>query len=113
MISASMPTPVVTSLQLSGDLNIYGVLQLKVSLLEALQQSAALDIDLAELETIDGAGLQVLALLHREAGRAGKPLRLSGGTESLMNVITMVGMQRYFNEAPTPRVGGGSRGTST
>jgi anti-anti-sigma factor len=86
-------------IQLSGELNIYGASQLKTSLLEALQRYPELHVDLADVQSMDGATLQVLALLHREAARLAKNLHLSGSGAVLMHTIRTIGMQHYFGES--------------
>jgi anti-anti-sigma factor len=87
------------SLGLSGDLDIYSARSLKASLLSALEGRPALQLDLSAVSNIDAAGLQVLALLHREAGRAGKTLRISGASETLLGFIESVGMHNLFDGA--------------
>lgn len=96
---SSDPLPPCTCLELSGELDIYGVGPLKDSLLEALQAHDFLQIDLSSVEGIDGAGLQVLALVHRESVRTGKLMRLVGCSTNLIAQFRILGMQHFFGEA--------------
>lgn len=57
------------TLRLEGDLTISQAADLKPRLLHAL--SGPLDIDLSGVTAIDGAGLQLLVMLSREAARRG------------------------------------------
>lgn len=89
----------------TGDLGIYQVRPLKDSLLEALARHRCLEIDLSDVNSVDAASLQVFALAHREAVRAGKTLRIRGGNPAWFRLVTVLGMQAYFGdslESPLP-----------
>lgn len=57
------------SLRLEGDLTISHAAEFKPRLLEAL--TGPLAVDLSGVTAIDGAGMQLLAMLDREAARRG------------------------------------------
>lgn len=61
------PADYRTTLRLEGDLTIASAAALKVRLLDAL--TGPLDIDLSGVTAIDGAGVQLLAMLDRDAAR--------------------------------------------
>jgi anti-anti-sigma factor len=86
-------------LGLAGDLDIYNAQRLKVSLMNALASHRALQLDLSAVSSVDAAGLQVLALLHREAHRAGKSLRIEGVSTAVLRFIDTVGMHNFFGDA--------------
>lgn len=64
--------------RVEGDMSIYRAEALKRELLDALQRSDELELDLSGITEFDTTGLQLLLLLAREAHAAGKPLRLAG-----------------------------------
>ena len=97
-------------LQLRGDLNIYSAATIKDSLLGGLNRVPQLEVDLSEVGSVDGAGLQVLALAARESRRSGKTLRLVGRCESFARLIELFRMNQHFGDAlaepaPSPAVG--------
>jgi anti-anti-sigma factor len=96
-------------LDLAGDLDIYNAARLKSSLMDALASQRVLQLDLSAVSSIDAAGLQVLALLHREAGRAGKSLRIAGGNQTVLHFIDTVGMHNFFGDALAPTLINGGR----
>ena len=57
-------------LTLMEDLTIYHALEQKAILLDALAAVDELELDLAQIDEIDSAGLQLLILLKQEAQRA-------------------------------------------
>lgn len=63
-------------LTVTEDLTIYHALELKEKLLDALAQTADLELNLAQVGEMDTAGLQLLVLLKKEAQRAGKCVRI-------------------------------------
>ena len=60
-------------LAVEGELTIITAAEDKERLLGALQTSSGLRVDLAAVEEIDTAGLQVLLLARREADRQNVP----------------------------------------
>ncbi len=105
MTAGIRPASDLARLTPSGDLGIYQVRALKDSLMETLAGHAGVEIDLSDVDSVDAASLQVLALIHREAARAGKRLRIVGGNAAWVRLVTMLGMQTYFGDSLelTPR----------
>ena len=57
-------------------MTIYRAAELKDTVLAAIADAQALDIDLSMVEELDSSGIQLLLLARREAARQGKSLRL-------------------------------------
>lgn len=74
-------------LSLTEDLTIYHALEHKSALLDALAASDELELDLAQVEEIDSAGLQLLILLKKEAQRAGKRLAIVTPSQPVSELI--------------------------
>ncbi|WP_301102562.1 STAS domain-containing protein [Propionivibrio sp.] len=74
-------------LSLTQDLTIYHALEQKNKLLDALDSTDDLELDLLQVNQIDTAGLQLLILLKKEAQRTGKRLSIVAHSQSVRSVI--------------------------
>jgi len=74
-------------LTLTEDLTIYGALEQKVRLLDALASTNVLELDLMQVNEIDTSGLQLLILLKREALKAGKKVAITAHSHAVRSVI--------------------------
>jgi len=94
--------PARQTLCLTDDLTIYHALDHKEALLDALSTGDQLLLDLAQVETVDSAGLQLLILLEQEAQRAGKSLRIVAHSAAIKEVVALCNLaDRFaFGEAP-------------
>ena len=79
--------PSTQRLSLTEDLTIYHALEQKSALLDALAGTDELELDLAQVEEIDSAGLQLLILLKKEAQRTGKRLSIVAHSQAVRSVI--------------------------
>jgi len=79
-------------LAVEGELTIYRAAALKPALLEAVHAHAAPALDLSAVTEFDGAGLQLLLLARREAGRLGKPLRITAASPAVRDAFALLGM---------------------
>lgn len=70
----------MSQITLSGELTIYQVASIKQTLLQGLQQGnfgqQPLELNMAEVSEVDGAGLQLLLALARSALEFGASVRL-------------------------------------
>lgn len=78
----------------TGTLDIYAVGELHPRFAAQLTRGA-LTVDLAQLEGIDGAGVQLLLWAQAEAGRAGVPFALEHVTPATREVFDFL---RVFPE---------------
>lgn len=79
-------------LDLGGELTIYGALELKRRLLEALHQNGALEIELTGVSELDCAGVQVLLLVQKEALALGKTISWKGHSEAMSRVLEQLNL---------------------
>lgn len=87
-----------TRLAVSQDLTIYHAMDLKQQLLEALERADALELDLAQVAEMDTAGLQLLMLVKREAGRQDKPLSIVAHSPAVRQTIDFCNLAAYFGD---------------
>lgn len=64
--------------RIDGELTIYTVTELADALLPQMGAAPRLELDLSQITEMDGAGLQLLAVIEREAGIAGTALSVTG-----------------------------------
>ncbi|MBU2753228.1 STAS domain-containing protein [Acidithiobacillus sp. CV18-2] len=85
-------------LGLQGNLDIYAVAQLRERLLSALASAHTLDIDLHQVEEIDGAGLQLLLALKRGASEQGCQLSLSNHPPAVVEAMELCRLSSFFGD---------------
>lgn len=86
-------------LAIDGPMTVYEAEAQRNELLQALDASQGLEIDVSGLDEIDTAGVQLLVLAQREARLAGKPLRLSGQSAALQEALGRYGLAAHFEQA--------------
>ena len=74
-------------LALTDDLTIYHALEQKNTLLDALQGTTTLELDLMNVHEIDTSGLQLLILLKKEAHKAGKQVTIVAHSQAVCAAI--------------------------
>lgn len=84
-------------------MNIYTAAELKQQLMEALAEGSELEINLAQVDELDTAGLQQLFLVRREATRLGKVLRLLGPSAVVRDVLEFCHVEQDFMEGSSVR----------
>lgn len=85
-------------LAVTEDLTIYHALEQKQLLLDALDATSELELNLSLVGKIDTAGLQLLILLKKEAQRAGKQLRIVAHSQAVSSVIDFCNMAAEFGD---------------
>jgi anti-anti-sigma factor len=97
------------SLQLEGELTIYAVAEARARLDEALDQGPGLQLNLAGVEELDTAGLQLLVWLKQEARRRGRTLTLFAHSPAVLEVFDLLKVAGLFGDpillAPNPSRG--------
>ncbi|MBN2978802.1 sulfate transporter [Pseudomonas fluorescens] len=76
---------------IEGELTIYTVAELAAELLPQLGTAPRLELDLSQVTEIDGAGLQLLAVIHREATAGGTPVSLVGQSQAVTQTLQLCG----------------------
>jgi anti-anti-sigma factor len=85
-------------LRLKGEFTIYSVTEAKGALAAALEQGPSLHLNLAGVEELDTAGLQLLVWLKQEAERLGKTLVLSAHSPAVVEVFDLLKVAGLFGD---------------
>lgn len=87
----------VAPLQLDGEITIYTAMELKKTILDALEECGqALHVDLSSVTELDTAGFQLLVLAKREAERRGKGFHIAAVSPATDELIRLYNMAGYF-----------------
>ncbi|MYM36939.1 STAS domain-containing protein [Duganella sp. FT50W] len=88
----------VTHLSLDGEMTIYRAADLKVTVLEALRKTRALEIDLSAVTELDTAGLQLLMLAKQTAAAEQRELRLVRHSPAVVEIFAMLDLGAFFGD---------------
>jgi anti-anti-sigma factor len=88
----------VSILHIEGDMTISTAAALKKELMKHLAQPCEREIVLSEVSEMDSAGMQLLILAKREATRHNTPLRLTGHSRAVLEVIDTYNLAAYFGD---------------
>jgi anti-sigma B factor antagonist len=83
---------------LTGEMTIYSARNLKRTLLDQLEHSDGLELDLAGVTEMDTSGAQVLLLLEREARLSQKKFKLHGHSQAVLRVIDALNLSATLGE---------------
>lgn len=86
------------TLPIEGDVSIYTVGELKSQLLQAMTQHPALDLDLAMVTEIDGAGVQLLMSARKQALAMGQTLTLSNHSMPVLEMWERLDLAGWFGD---------------
>jgi anti-anti-sigma factor len=86
------------TIRIEGDMTIYRAQALKNELMLALHSCQELEINLEGVGELDSAGVQLLALLKKEAGRCGKSVHLTAHSPATLEVIDTLQLARFFGD---------------
>ena len=78
-----------THVGVDGELTIYTVAELAGALLPQIGAAPRLALDLSQVTEMDGAGLQWLAVVQREAGIAGSALQVTGQSQAVTQALQL------------------------
>ncbi len=93
----SRSTP-LRALRIEGDMTIYRAGELKTALLAELKSCQELEINLEGVSELDSAGVQLLALLKKEAERCNKSVRLTAHSPAILDVIELLRLAQVFGD---------------
>ena len=85
-------------LALEGEMTIYHAQEIKEQMLAGLESCGKLELDLSQVGEIDTAGLQLLIMAKREAGRTGKALQLVAHSTAVREVLDFYDMAAFFGD---------------
>ncbi|MCR5885121.1 STAS domain-containing protein [Rhizobacter sp. J219] len=94
---AAMATAAQT-LRIDGEFSIYRAAELKPVLLQAIEASPELEIDLSGVTEFDTAGVQLLLLAKREAAGKGHELRLVRHSAVVVDVLQLLDLAAHFGD---------------
>ena len=80
------------AMQLSGSLTIYQARDLRTALLDAFRQGTAIAADLADVQEIDAAGLQLLVALARSCSGVGLALQFTHPSPAVTEALRWSGL---------------------
>lgn len=80
------------------EMTIYHATEQKQLLMAALDATEALELDLSQVGEIDTAGLQLLLLVKREAGRLGKQLAIVAHSPVVRQTLDFCNLATYFGD---------------
>lgn len=83
---------------LEGPLTIYTAAENKALLLRPLEPEADVEFDLAAVDEMDCAGLQLLILAKQEARRAGCQLQLVNHSRAVIEAFEVSGLGSFFGD---------------
>lgn len=92
-----MPASARITRRLQGPLTIYSAAERKPELLAGLD-AGDLELDLAEVDELDSAGLQLLVLAKLEAERQGHRLSLCNHSAAVIEVLELSGLSAFFGD---------------
>ena len=83
---------------IEGEMTIYSAARLKDSLFSAMEDCDELEMNLAHVSEIDSAGLQLLALVKREAVEGNKPLHFVAHSRAVLDMLDLCNLAGVFGD---------------
>ncbi|MBC3377101.1 STAS domain-containing protein [Pseudomonas sp. SWRI92] len=75
--------------QIEGELTIYTAADLAAQWLPRLGATPRMVVDLSQVTEMDGAGLQLLLMVQREAPKAGTELTVTGQSKAVTETLAL------------------------
>lgn len=88
----------VCRVTMDGEMTIYTAAQTKESLLRAMRACDEIVINLANVSEIDAAGLQLLALVKREAADRSKSIHFVAHSKAVMDMLDLCNLAGVFGD---------------
>ena len=88
----------VQTLRIDGEFSIYRAAELKPVLMQAVDASPVLEIDLSGVAEFDTAGVQLLLLAKRVAAERGHELRLVRHSAVVVDVLQLLDLAAHFGD---------------
>jgi len=88
----------LTRVVLEGEMTIYAAADLKADLIPAVEGCEKMEISLAGISEIDASGLQLLALVKREAAAKSKTLEFVAHSPAILEMIDLCNLAGVFGD---------------
>lgn len=89
----------VTHMAVRGEMTIYSAAELAALWLPWLTDAQSWQLDLTDVAEMDGAGLQLLLLAHRELHACGASLQLVAQSPAVEQVLSLCQLTAHFSSA--------------
>ena len=86
----------ITHMAVQGEMTIYSAAELAALWRPWLTDAQSWQLDLTDVVEMDGAGLQLLLLAHRELSTAGASLQLVAQSPAVEQVLSLCQLTRQF-----------------
>jgi len=83
---------------IDGEMTIYTAMELNASLLPPLMKYAEVEMDLAGVNEVDTAGLQLLVLAKNEAVAQDKILHISAHSPAVLDILSLCDLEGFFGD---------------
>lgn len=90
-----------TRLPIEGELTVFAVHALKDRILAALAEGEDVDVDLAGVCEVDGAGIQLLLAARREAGMRGLHFHVQAASAAVADTLAMCALTHTLGASQT------------
>ena len=88
-----------TGIKVKGNCVITELLPLQKTMLELIEsERSSLEIDLSDIEAIDTAGVQLLAVCRNNALEKGKTFRITAESETVRKALKITGLESLFED---------------
>jgi len=87
-----------TLLVIQDEMTIYNVLEQKNTLFSYLKADQELQLDLSEVGEIDSAGMQLLIMLKKQAGRINNQFSLVDHSQAVVEVLELFNLVPFFGD---------------
>jgi anti-sigma B factor antagonist len=88
----------MNKMDIQGELTIYTAAVEKQRLQNFLDTDDELELNLSQVSEMDTAGLQILALMKKEAARRGKTLHYVMHSKAVLEILEMSNMTASFGD---------------
>lgn len=88
----------ICRIDIDGEMTIYFAAQIKESLLAAMADCNEIEMNLAHVSEIDSSGLQLLALVKREAADRKKPLHFVSHSQAVLDILDLCDLEGAFGD---------------
>lgn len=85
-------------LSIKNEMTIYTAAEMKKQLVNLLNKSADIELDLSQVSELDTAGLQLLIMAKRECMVFNGHLRLVGHSTAVLSVLDLCNMTQFFGD---------------